>query len=341
MVVNGGTSPISGNAEDALELKAILAGKPVRATQSMVGQMSRVWRRPSLTAIEIAWRWLFGIPLFFVLSDQARQILTQLTPEASGLSKFDFQDPWTAATLLDHAIHLYHPLFMAAFWKIVPVAIVLWAIVSAVGRTILFVRMQEATPGWQRRIPAMILLQAIWASALLAAWVLWYSILAGIAAVEIERTSIEPDVVGYLIWVIFLSLAVYAGWAALSWVLRLAPILVIREGRSLFSSLTQSLRAGWELASKLAEVNLVLGIVRMMLIVLAMVFCAAPLPFSDELGVDQMHTLYKVVAVLYLLGSDYFHVVRQQSYLALVRRYRGPVSGAVAPSAVVDGGWSR
>ena len=321
--MNGETRGLPTHSDaDRHELRAILAGQPVRATQSMIGQISRVWRTPTLTAIEIAWRWLFGIPLFFVLSAQTQRILTQLTPEASGLSKFDFQDPWTAATLLDHAIHLYHPLVMAAFWRIAPLAVILWAIVSGVGRTLLFVRMGQAVHGWARRIPSVIALQAVWAAALLSAWALWYNILAAIASTMIERTTVEPNVVTYLIWVIFLSLGVYTGWAALSWVLRLAPILVVRQDRGPLDALAQSLHAGRELASKLAEVNLVLCIVRIMLIVLAMVFCAAPLPFSDQLGADQMQTLYKLVGVLYLIASDYFHVVRQQSYCALVRRYR-------------------
>ena len=307
---------------DHHELRAILAGQPVRATQSMIGQISRVWRCPSLTAIEIVWRWLFGIPLFFVLSAQLQRILGTLTPQASGLSKFDFQDPWTAATLLDHAIHLYHPLFMAAFWHVAPVAVLLWSVVSGTGRALLFVRMQEAAPGWPRRIPAVIALQALWACALLAAWAIWFQILAALAARQIEGTAVEPNVVVYLMWVIFISLGIYAGWAAVSWVLRLAPILVLRERRTLVSALVHSLRAGRELAAKLAEVNLVLSIVRIMLIVLAMVFCAAPLPFSDQLGPGQMDTLYQIVGVLYLIGSDFFHVVRQQSYAALVRRYR-------------------
>ncbi len=315
-------APSLADSSDRHELRAILAGQPVRATQSMIGQMSRVWRTPSLTAIEIAWRWLFGIPLYFVLNAQFQRMMATLTPQASGLSKFDFQDPWTAATLLDHAIHLYHPLFMAAFWHVAPVAVLLWAIVSGTGRALLFARMREAAPGWPRRIPAVIAFQAIWACALLAAWAIWFQILARIAARQIESTAVEPNVVAYLIWVIFLSLGVYAGWAAVSWVLRLAPILVLRERRSLISALVSSLSAGRELASKLAEVNLVLCIVRIMLIVLAMVFCAAPLPFSDELTPGSLNTLYQVVAVLYLIGSDYFHVVRQQSYAALTRRYR-------------------
>ena len=49
--------------------------------------------------------------------------------------------------------------------------------------------------------------------------------------------------------------------------------------------------SGWEkqFTGKLVEINLVMGIVKLALIVLAMVLSAAPLPFSDQLGADALH----------------------------------------------------
>ena len=43
-------------------LKAV----PVRGTQKLVDQMGWVFRRPTITALEIAWRWLFGVPFLLV-----------------------------------------------------------------------------------------------------------------------------------------------------------------------------------------------------------------------------------------------------------------------------------
>ena len=54
------------------------------------------------------------------------------------------------------------------------------------------------------------------------------------------------------------------------------------EGTGVFASLARSLRLG-ALTGKLVEVNLVLGIVRLALIVLAMVFSAIPLPFEADM----------------------------------------------------------
>ena len=77
-----------------------------------------------------------------------------------------------------------------------------------------------------------------------------------------------------------------------------------------------------EFSSKLAETNLVMGIVKLMLIVLAMVFSAAPLPFSDELGPDALHVVWAASIVFYLVANDYFHVVRLKGFIEFWRIYR-------------------
>ena len=58
----------------------------MRATQKLVDQMGWVFSRPSLTALEIAWRWVFGLPLLIVLA-AGSQILAALPPESTGLGK--------------------------------------------------------------------------------------------------------------------------------------------------------------------------------------------------------------------------------------------------------------
>ena len=39
----------------------------VRGTQSFVHTLSECWRRPSLTALEVLWRWAYGVPALLVL----------------------------------------------------------------------------------------------------------------------------------------------------------------------------------------------------------------------------------------------------------------------------------
>ncbi len=68
---------------------------------------------------------------------------------------------------------------------------------------------------------------------------------------------------------------------------------------------------------KLVEINLVMGIVKIALIVLAMVFSATPLPFESVTTPEFLMWWWAGVTVLYLLASDFFHVARQVAYLQL------------------------
>ena len=52
------------------------AARPVRGTQLLVEHMGEVFRRPSLIAIEVCWRWLFGIPFLLVCWREAQKLLS-------------------------------------------------------------------------------------------------------------------------------------------------------------------------------------------------------------------------------------------------------------------------
>ncbi len=53
----------------------VIAAGTVRGTQSFVHTLSECWRRPSLTALEVLWRWAYGVPALLVLRYQGLKIL--------------------------------------------------------------------------------------------------------------------------------------------------------------------------------------------------------------------------------------------------------------------------
>lgn len=67
------------------------------------------------------------------------------------------------------------------------------------------------------------------------------------------------------------------------------------------------------------EINLVMGIVKVALLVLALVFSACPLPFESVESPAFLMWWWIGVGVLYLVASAYFHVVRAAAYDALYR----------------------
>lgn len=300
---------------------------PLRGTQSLVGQMGWVFDRPSITAIEVVWRWTFGIPFLAVCWTQAKRIFEALPPASAGLSNIDAQNPWVAAVQLGHVWALYLPHVHAVLLWLLPVAAIAWVVVSGLGRGLVLKRLDPVlAPSLPFHPLQMIALQAAWVTLFGATCWGWFRSVGWVAATHITSVG-EPDLIGFSIWLIFLSLAFFTAWALVSWPLAIAPVLMLLEDRSALSALRQSLRLGKPFTGKLVEINLVMGIVKLALIVLAMVFSAAPLPFSDELGGDALHAVWALSLLFYLVASDYFQVVRLKGFVEFWRMFRGGESG--------------
>ena len=294
------------------------ATRPVRGTQLLVEHMGGVFRRPSLLAIEVTWRWLFGIPFLLVSWRQAQQILAAYPIDSSAFASLDTQNPWVAAAQISSGISFYEQPVLAVLLWLLPAAAMVWIVVSGLGRGLLLKRMDARM---RFRPFTMMVLQGAWLSLFaLAVWG-WLRSMQWAAATKIAIAG-EPDLVGYFIWAIFLSLGFFTAFALASWPLLVAPLLVQRENRSIVSALRESLSLGKPFTGKLIEINLVLGIVKLALIVVAMVFSAAPLPFSDELGSDALHLISAASVAFYLLANDFFQVVRLKAFLAFRETFR-------------------
>jgi hypothetical protein len=291
--------------------------------------MGWVFGRPSLTLLEVAWRWLFGIPLLAVCWLQAQQILAVLPLETAGAANINFQNPWIAAVQLADAWTLYQPHIAAVLVWLAPAAALAWAVVSGIGRSLVLKRLDPRLPF---RPMAMIALQGAFLLVLAATCWGWFRSMQWAAATHIMPDA-EPDLVGYAIWAIFLSLGFFTLWALVSWVLSVAPLLVLLEDCGAASSLLRSLQLEKPFRAKLVEINLVMGIVKLALIVVAMVFSSVLIPFSDEVGASALHLEWVVVSIFYFVASDYFQVVRLKGFVEFWRVYRGaPESPQTLPS---------
>jgi hypothetical protein len=286
--------------------------------------MGWVFARPSLTLLEVAWRWVFGIPFLAICWRQAQQILAVLPLDSTGLNTIDAQNPWVAATQLAHGWALYRPHIAGVLEWLVPAGALGWVVISGLGRSAVLKRMDGGLSFRPvgLRIFEMMVLQGLFLLGLLAVVWGWYRAIAWAAATHITAGG-EPDLIGFSFWAIFLSLGFYTLWALVSWLLSIAPLLMLLEKRNALSALGQSVRLGKSFSGKLVEINLVMGIVKLALIVLAMVLSAAPLPFSDQLGADALHGIDAVALVFYFVASDYFQVVRLKGFVEFWKMFKG------------------
>lgn len=286
---------------------------PVRGTQSLVHTFGDCWSRPSLLALEVAWRWIYGIPALLLIYYEGSRILASVPLASTGVYEFSLVDTQRAEVIIaDVWTMITPPLFHALLW-LAPLLGVGWAVASGVGRSFVLRRFDPELPF---RPGAMIAMQLLRVVALGASAVAWFSAIQ--RAANTALSGDEPNLVLYFALVICLSLAVFTLWGLISWVFSVAPLLALLEGTSIASSLRRSLRLG-PLRGKLIEVNLVLGIIKLALVVLAMVFSACPLPFATVMTGMPLYLWWAVVTVLYLAASDFFQVARLVSFIRFWR----------------------
>ena len=306
-----------------------------RPTQSFVHTLSATWSRPSLTVLEVAWRWVFGIPAAALTFFQARTALLAATagtldPARLGLDRTFLNDPvgalsadpLGAAAKVATAIATIEP-YLAHFavW-LVPLLLSAWIIASALGRTIV---LRRADSTMHTRLFTLVVLQAIRAGALATVFFVWFRGMIAADTLAIAGPlahNQDPNLILYCACAIVLTLGLFTAWGFVSWIFTIAPLLAMLRNQGVGASLRAAFTLG-PLKGRLIEINLVLGVVKIALLVLAMVFSATPLPFESVTTPAFLAWWWAGVTLIYLLWSDFFHVARLLGYLALWRAYQG------------------
>jgi len=295
------------------------AAQPVRGTQELVDHVGWVFRRPLLTLVEIAWRWIFAAPFLYLCWKQMERIGAELPPDKAGLSHLSLSNPWLAAIRIGDSWGHYEPYVLHVLVWLAPLGIVGWSLVAGLGRAAVLKRME---PGVRFQPFTLMVLQAGWLLLLCAIYFAWYEAIQRVAAAYISPTG-NAQLVGYSIWAIFLTLGFFSLFAAISWPFMIAPVLALCERRSAISALGESFRLGRRFTNALIETNLSMGVVKLSLMVLAMVLTAAPVPFAQEVGPGALHAALAGSAIFYAAANDYFQVVRLKTFVEFWRTFRG------------------
>ncbi len=273
-----------------------------------------------LLATELAWHWLAGIPACAILAYQlwriyraalpALQPLLELTPESITA------DPEHAATLCAGAWRVVQPALVHAAIGLGPAILFAWAVCSGFGRMAVLVRYDPRLP---RRPWTLAFFNLSAMVTLLAMVGLWVAALQYSAAYALGGA--EPNLILYAALVISITLGMFFLRSLVSWILLAAPLVALIEGISGAEAVALSLRRR-SVRGKLVEVNLVMGIIKLALVVLATVFSAIPLPFTADMQGPPLWVWWAFVTLLYLAASDFFKMARVLAFVEFWRQAR-------------------
>jgi hypothetical protein len=300
-------------------------GAPIRGAQSFVGVMTEVWRRPSLTGLEIVWRWVAGAPMLALVAWRVEVASPTVHVDTAALGAMTVFKPLEAFGAMHAAVAAIVPAAKPVAVWLLPLAAVMWLVVAAVGRTVVMRRFDKTL---HARPLTLLVLGVLRAALLAGAWALWVWVVLKAGAIAITGPAAaggEPDVVLYSAVLICGTLLVYVLWAVVSWPFQLAPLLAMQRDLGVGTSLRAALRST-AARGKLIEVNLVMSIVKIAVLVLGMVFSACPLPFANVESQMFLACWWTGVVLVYLAALDYFHVVHAVAHLWLWRAYDFPDS---------------
>ena len=303
------------------------ARAPVRGAQSFVGVMTEVWGRPSLTGLEILWRWFAGAPILALVGWRIMAASATVHVDTAALGAMTVFKPVAAfGTMHDAWVAVLPAVMPVAMW-LVPLAAVWWVVVAAVGRTWVMRRFDATL---HARRGTLLVLGVLRAALLTAVWGLWIGVVWKAGAIAITGPAAsggEPDIVLYSAILICGSLFVYVLWAVVSWLFQLAPLLAMQKdlgaGASLREAAAEYGGAGQADRSQFGDDDCearragaghgVFGF-------------SAAVCVECVMSQTFLRGWWAGAILLYMAAMDYFHVVHAVAHLWLWRAYDFPAA---------------
>jgi len=269
------------------------------------------------------WRWAFGIPALWLIWRQVETVAALIPGDTLARLQSEMYEPVQAAATLYVLGQALVPVVWAILQWLAPMLLVAWALFAGVGRWLVLRRLAVLHPTLLPRKPPAGKIAALVGLQLLRALGLAAAFAAGLLCIRCAvawsfANPEQPNLVLYFAVVIISGIGMFTVWAVLSWSVTVAPLLVAKRGAGAFAAMRDALRLDRATSSRLIEVNLVLGIVKLMMLVLAMVFSSVPLPFESATTPQQLHVWWAIVTVAYFLTNAFFQVVRQIAMLQVL-----------------------
>jgi hypothetical protein len=285
-----------------------------------------MFRRPSLTLAEIAWRLSFWAAGIFLSGALIVEYLDTLPVHGRDLLFLDSGQPVLVAKAIDH-------IFRGTSLRLILGAIVVvsalgfaWTLIAAVGRSATLRAIQEyfsdrsevdADIHAQRRSPISPLagLNLLRLAAVFAATI------AAIGAILLPaRILASRDGKPILAFVITLALLSLVGvlWTLMNWELSLSAIFAVRDGSDSFGALAAASRFSRDRAAGFWAINFWFTLTHAALFFVGTTAASMVLGMAGIVPAALVLAGVLIVTLLYFIAADWIHVGRMAAWFYLV-----------------------
>ena len=295
----------------------MVENSPIRAGFAATHQ------NPAIVAIEIAWRWSFGLiaTILFVLGTKA--LLTGLQLSEGDEQALHGHDPTMIAAALTHILQqggVLQRLFGIMAAVAIPSAIV-WIIAATLGRADTLRRLMPASNRNTGAILALTVSRAVLLLFGVLAWYVWMVLCA------LVTMTGEPNYPLYLLLSMLALPVIAIVWGILNWILSLAPVIAVRDGSSAWKSYSDTIRVVRGRRGEFTSVSTWLGLPRLAAMTVALMVAVVVLIAIGSVVVGSV--ALTIITLAYCAFADYLYVVRLAAYAQIAREL--PIATAATP----------
>jgi hypothetical protein len=287
-----------------------------------------VVRRPSVLLAEIAWRWAFGAAAWTLIIFAIRRILAHVDITQAELLIARRSDVVLIADACARILVQVLPQLVRECLVLAPAIAILWIAAATLGRAITlrallsidsssgppFFRPVLAEEGGDSEGPAdlhfgrLLLLNCLRTTFMLVAIIAFFG---GLLFAGLAFPSQNPA----LTIAIGLSLAALVGfsWSLVNWFLALAPIWIVRAGRTVLKSIADSLNLYRRDRPAYLGIASIFGVFRAAVLLGAIIAGVVAAQASPRAAVAGS----VVIALVYFAVADFLYIVRLAAYMAL------------------------
>jgi hypothetical protein len=279
---------------------------------------------PALLALELLWRWCFGLALLTVLFVAYAHLRQAILISDADQAIFASEDPLAIANAAAALIAALQPLLLRVLARICLLAAMFWIIAAVPGRALTArligrrlaadyrVAMAPEKPRW-----ATFAFLTILRVLMLLILVIGY--LTGVLIamrVNMDRPNLLADAL-----IIAASLGVSAVvWSVVNWALSLAPIFVVRDGAGPLDAIVAAMAFIRRRYAYLAAIALWNSTLRGLVATAITLAGIATIVWRPPHALWFTAVLLALETVLYLVASDYFLLARFAAYNSVAMR---------------------
>lgn len=288
--------------------------------------IARIRHEPSLLAIEVAWRWIFGAVALALLAFAFFRLQHAVIINPEEDAQLHSMSPESIGQALILIAYRAIPVAAHLAAIIVPALLILWTIAASIGRAAIMAKLlgQDHT---RLQWSAFIGVHALRALSVLGLFVGYLAASFGAAVLS------NPENPNYLLSaLVFLVMfvVVVAIWMWVHWVLSIAAIYPIKDSASLLVSLKSAFQLVQRKPGELAGIATGNGTARSIVALVFTFFGLLPLPLYP-VAPGLLTVIEIIIALAYCVVSDWFLLARLVGYMEVATAVNAPTFPGPAP----------